>query len=159
MGGMPVRWRRFTPDVKLHEGDVAAGMVAVFTPGHAADHVCFARPDGVLFSADHVMGWSSSVVSPPNGDMAAYVASLKKLLGRADTLYLPGHGPALPDPHPYVQALLEHRMAREESIAAAIAGRAGDAGGAGGAAVFEDRPDPEAGGGAERDLASAEAAA
>ena len=112
----------FTPDVPMQDGDMVAGMAAVFTPGHAADHVCFARPDGVMFSADHVMGWSSSVVSPPGGDMAAYFASLRRLLGRPDTTYLPGHGPALTDPHPYVQALLDHRIARENAIAAALGG-------------------------------------
>lgn len=111
----------FAPDHGLQDGDTVAGMQVVFTPGHAADHVCFARPDGVLFSADHVMGWSSSVVSPPQGDMVAYFASLRRLLARADTLYLPGHGPALPDPHPYVSALLDHRIARENAIAAALA--------------------------------------
>lgn len=110
----------FTPDVPIHDGESVAGMEAVFTPGHAADHVCFARPDGVLFSADHVMGWSSSVVSPPGGDMAAYFASLQRLLGRAERSYLPGHGPVLTDPHPYVTALLEHRIARERSIAAVL---------------------------------------
>ncbi len=108
----------FVPDVPLHDGDEAAGMVAVFTPGHAADHICFARPDGLLFSADHVMGWSSSIVSPPGGDMAAYVASLQLLLDRSDAPYLPGHGPLITDPHPYVQSLLDHRIAREEAIAA-----------------------------------------
>jgi glyoxylase-like metal-dependent hydrolase (beta-lactamase superfamily II) len=110
----------FAPDYGLQDGETAAGMVAVFTPGHAADHLCFSRPDGVLFSADHVMGWSSSIVSPPGGEMAAYVASLKRLLGRPDALYLPGHGPPLSAPHPYVQSLLDHRMAREEAIAAEI---------------------------------------
>ncbi len=107
----------FTPDAPFGDGDMVAGMQAVFTPGHAADHVCLARPDGVLFSADHVMGWSSSVVSPPGGNMAAYCDSLRRLLARNDTLYLPGHGPALTDPKPYVEALLHHRLAREEAIA------------------------------------------
>ena len=110
----------FTPDISIHDGDTVVGMEAVFTPGHAADHLCFARPDGVLFSADHVMGWSSSIVSPPGGDMAAYFASLRRLLARTETTYLPGHGPALTDPHPYVTALLDHRTAREDSIAVAL---------------------------------------
>ena len=111
----------FTPDVPIHDGDIVAGMEAVFTPGHAADHVCFARPDGVLFSADHVMSWSSSVVSPPGGDMAAYFHSLQRLLDRpSESLYLPGHGPAMPDPHPYVAALLQHRVAREQAIATVL---------------------------------------
>ena len=115
--------RSFVPDVALEDGDAVAGMQAVWTPGHAADHLCFARPDGVLFSADHVMGWSSSVVSPPGGDMAAYVASLQRLLGRQDALYLPGHGPAVPEPRAHVAALLQHRMAREAAIAQALQGQ------------------------------------
>ena len=112
----------FTPDIPIHDGETVIGMEAVFTPGHAADHVCFARPDGVLFSADHVMGWSSSIVSPPGGDMAAYFASLRRLLARPEHTYLCGHGPVLTDPHPYVTALLDHRIARENAIAAALHG-------------------------------------
>jgi glyoxylase-like metal-dependent hydrolase (beta-lactamase superfamily II) len=125
-GATTYGWHRsadpnFVPDVPLLDGETAAGMVAVFTPGHAADHVCFSRSDGVLFSADHVMSWSSSVVSPPGGDMAAYFASLERLLTRTDTIYLPGHGPKMPDPLPYVRSLLDHRIAREQAIAAEIA--------------------------------------
>jgi len=108
------------PDVALRDGDVVDGWQAVFTPGHAADHVCFAGPDSVLFSADHVMSWSSSVVSPPGGDMAAYFASLRRLLERDDAMYLPGHGPPLPEPRPFVQDLLAHRMAREAAVLAAL---------------------------------------
>ena len=124
-GAVTYGWHRsaepsFVPDVPLQDGDTVAGMQAVWTPGHAADHLCFARPDGVLFSADHVMGWSSSVVSPPGGDMAAYVASLQRLLARQDALCLPGHGPAVPEPQAHVAALLEHRMAREAAIARAL---------------------------------------
>ena len=110
----------FTPDHKLHDGDSVAGWTAIHTPGHAADHLCFAGPDGVLFSADHVMGWSSSVVSPPNGDMAAYFASLQRLLGREDRVYLPGHGPMIAEPHPFVRDLLAHRQKREAAIEAAL---------------------------------------
>lgn len=110
----------FVPDQPIHDGDTVVGMEAVFTPGHAADHLCFARPDGVLFSADHVMGWSSSIVSPPGGNMADYFASLRRMLARPETTYLCGHGPALTDPHPYVTALLDHRIARENAIAAAL---------------------------------------
>jgi glyoxylase-like metal-dependent hydrolase (beta-lactamase superfamily II) len=113
----------FTPDMALRDGDRVAGMVAIHTPGHAADHLCFSRPDGVLMSADHVMGWSSSIVNPPGGDMAAYFASLELLLARADTVYLPGHGPNIADPQAHVRSLLGHRLAREEAIAAAIAGQ------------------------------------
>ncbi len=110
----------FVPDVPVADGETVAGMEAVFTPGHAADHLCFARTDGVLFSADHVMGWSSSVVSPPGGDMAAYCDSLRRLMARPETLYLCGHGPVLKDSRPYVAALLEHRLAREEAIEARL---------------------------------------
>ena len=110
----------FMPDVALQDGDAVAGWRAVFTPGHAADHLCFAGPDGVLFSADHVMGWSSSVVSPPLGVMADYMAGLERLLARGDALYLPGHGPAVPDPLPFVRFLLAHRRAREAAVAAAL---------------------------------------
>ncbi len=110
----------FTPDIPLRDGDVVDGWQAVFTPGHAADHVCFAGPDGVLFSADHVMSWSSSVVSPPGGVMTDYFASLRRLLARDDRLYLPGHGPPLPDPRPFVQDLLAHRQVREDAIVAAL---------------------------------------
>ncbi len=110
----------FSPDIPLDDGDAVAGFTAVYTPGHAADHLCFAWRDGILFSADHVMGWSTSIVSPPGGDMAAYFASLRRLLTRADQVYLPGHGPALPAPQPYVRDLLAHRIARENAIAAAL---------------------------------------
>ncbi len=110
----------FKPDMPLKDGDVVDGWQAVFTPGHAADHLCFAGPDGVLFSADHVMSWSSSVVSPPGGVMADYFASLRRLLARDDRLYLPGHGPPLPEPRQFVQDLLAHREMRENAIMAAL---------------------------------------
>ena len=111
----------FTPDQPLADGDEVAGLAALFTPGHAADHLCFARGDGILFSGDLVMGWSTTVVSPPGGDMAAYFASLRRLLARpGDMLYLPGHGPALPNPRDYAAALLAHRRAREDAIVAAL---------------------------------------
>jgi glyoxylase-like metal-dependent hydrolase (beta-lactamase superfamily II) len=110
----------FTPDVPLHDGDHIAGLTALHTPGHASDHLCFAGPDGILFSADHVMSWSSTVVSPPDGDMAAYFASLRRLLERDDLLFLPGHGPPLPEPRALVAELLHHRQAREAAIAAAL---------------------------------------
>lgn len=107
-------------DAQLRAGDVAAGLVALHTPGHASDHVCFAQPGGVLFSADHVMGWSSTVVSPPGGDMADYMRSLDLLLARQDHLYLPGHGPPIADPLPYVAELHRHRTTREAAIVAAL---------------------------------------
>lgn len=111
----------FSPDVHLRDGDVVNGtdwsIEAVFTPGHIANHLCFAlREERVLFSGDHVMGWSTSVISPPAGDMTAYLASLEKLLGRPDATYWPTHGPALSDPMPYVRALMAHRHEREAGI-------------------------------------------
>jgi glyoxylase-like metal-dependent hydrolase (beta-lactamase superfamily II) len=110
----------FTPDVPLDDGDTVAGLLAIYTPGHAADHLCLAMPGGVLFSGDHVMPWSTSVVNPPNGDMAAYFVSLRLLLNRGDRIYLSGHGPPLDDPHPHVRELLRHRTERETAIAATL---------------------------------------
>jgi glyoxylase-like metal-dependent hydrolase (beta-lactamase superfamily II) len=110
----------FTPDVLLRDGDSVLGMTALHTPGHASDHLCFAREDGVVFSADHVMSWSSSIVSPPGGNMIDYFSSLQRMLDRDDTLFLPGHGPPLPEPQPYVRQLLDHRLKRENEIAAAL---------------------------------------
>lgn len=111
----------FVPDHRLGDGEAVFGLTALHTPGHCGTHLCFARDDGVLFSGDHVMAWSTTVVSPPDGDMAAYMASLDRLLARDDALYLPGHGPALPDPAGYVRALREHRLRRESAILAALA--------------------------------------
>ncbi len=113
----------FTPDHRLDHEDSVAGWQALHTPGHAADHLCFARADGVVFTADHVMSWSSSVVSPPNGDMVAYFSSLNLLLARDDRVYLPGHGPMLETPRPFVRDLLAHRMKREAAILAALDSR------------------------------------
>lgn len=114
----------FRPDIALGDGDTIAGFVAVHTPGHASDHLCFAMTSDegarVLFSADHVMSWSTSVVSPPRGDMRAYFASLRLLLERDDELYLPGHGPPLWHPQRLVRGLLRHREARERAIAAVL---------------------------------------
>lgn len=106
----------FVPDIPLRDGEQVGGWTALHTPGHAPDHLCFAGPNGVVFSADHVMGWSSSVVSPPQGDMKSYFSSLRRMLAQGGQLYLPGHGPALLDPLPFVQALLDHRLAREAAI-------------------------------------------
>lgn len=110
-----------TPDHGLADGDEIAGWTVLHTPGHAPDHLCLARGDGVVMTADHVMGWSTSVVSPPDGDMAAYFAGLQRLLDRRDRLFLPGHGPAIVQPQDHVRFLLEHRTARERAILAALA--------------------------------------
>lgn len=116
----------FQPDHRLADGESIAGagwtLTAVHTPGHTSNHLSFALAEAnALFSADHVMAWSTSVVSPPDGDMGAYMASLRKLLAREDALYWPGHGPALPDPKPYVAAVLAHREEREQDILGCLA--------------------------------------
>jgi glyoxylase-like metal-dependent hydrolase (beta-lactamase superfamily II) len=90
-------------------------ITAVATPGHTSNHLCFAYGDA-LFSGDHVMGWSTTVVVPPDGDMAAYMASLDKLRGREDAVYYPAHGPAVTNPQQYVRHLMGHRMQREKQI-------------------------------------------
>jgi glyoxylase-like metal-dependent hydrolase (beta-lactamase superfamily II) len=115
----------FEPDVKLDHNGAYAGMQALHTPGHAADHLCFALQsqggDKILFSADHVMSWSTSIVSPPGGDMRDYFASLNLLLGRDDDLYLPGHGPPLREPRALVREMLTHRIIREQAISRKLA--------------------------------------
>jgi hydroxyacylglutathione hydrolase len=124
----------FVPDEVLPDGGVLEGgdwrVTALHTPGHCANHLCFALEDETggdrLFSADHVMSWSTSVVSPPDGDMAAYMASLAKLARRDDRLFFPGHGPVLPEPGPFVAALTAHRLEREAKVLSELraAGRA-----------------------------------
>jgi glyoxylase-like metal-dependent hydrolase (beta-lactamase superfamily II) len=111
----------FVPDVVMRDGDAVEGpgwrLDAVHTPGHTSNHLCFALPEErTLFSGDHVMGWSTSVIAPPDGDMAAYMRSLAKLLGRDDAVYWPTHGPSIPDPKPFVQAFIAHRRERAAAI-------------------------------------------
>jgi glyoxylase-like metal-dependent hydrolase (beta-lactamase superfamily II) len=111
----------FTPDIVVGDGDAIEGggwrFEAVHTPGHTSNHLCFALPDsGILFSGDHVMGWSTSVIAPPDGDMAAYMASLDKLLARHDAVYWPTHGPAITEPERHVRAFIAHRREREAGI-------------------------------------------
>ncbi len=94
-------------------------LEAVATPGHTSNHLCLALPEaGILFTGDHVMGWSTTVVAPPDGDMAAYMASLDLLLARDDRTYFPAHGPAVDDPKAHVRRLVEHRRGRERQILA-----------------------------------------
>lgn len=113
--------KSFTPDVRLRDGDKIEGrdwtLEAVWTPGHTSNHLCYRlAEENVLFPGDHVMGWSTTIVSPPDGDMAAYVASLRKLAARSESLYWPTHGPAIPEPQAFVRALITHREAREAQI-------------------------------------------
>jgi len=109
------------PDIVVADGDEIAGgkwrFEAVHTPGHTSNHLCFALPDaGILFSGDHVMGWSTSVIAPSDGDMAAYMDSLDKLLARKDAVYWPTHGPAITEPGRHVRAFIAHRREREAGI-------------------------------------------
>lgn len=122
-GGAPVEAAQedYEADTVLSDGDVVAGpgwsLEAVHTPGHMSNHHCFSMPgNGVLFSGDHVMGWNTTIVSPPDGNMREYLDSLHTCLGRDDALYLPGHGPEIPNPRPFVRAYLGHRMMRETQI-------------------------------------------
>ena len=113
--------RDFRPDFALKDGDVVEGddwsLEAVTTPGHTTNHLAFAwRGTDVLFSGDHVMGWSTSIVAPPDGSMADYVASLHKLRQRKETLYFPGHGPAIANAPEFVDHFIAHRKEREQSI-------------------------------------------
>ncbi len=119
--GWGAPWARdFTPDVAIADGERIGALTAIHTPGHASDHLCFALPGGTLFSGDHVMSWSTSIVSPPDGDMAAYMDSLRRLQARRDTLYLCGHGPPLESPAPLVRAMLLHRQSREQAVLGAL---------------------------------------
>ena len=111
----------FRVDVKLADGQVVEGdgwaLQAVATPGHASNHMAYGwRDRKILFSGDHIMGWSTSIVSPPDGSMPEYMASLEKLLHRDEDLYFCGHGPEVRDAKAYVRYLQRHRKAREDSI-------------------------------------------
>ena len=90
-------------------------MVVVATPGHTSNHLCFAYREA-LFSGDHVMGWSTTVVVPPDGDMAEYMRSLEKLRQRKEQVYFPAHGAPVTNPHQYVRHLMGHRLQREKQI-------------------------------------------
>lgn len=111
----------FVPDVLLEDGDVIVGnswtVDVIHTPGHLSNHVCFGLREGkVLFTGDHVMGWSTTVVSPPDGDMSSYMNSLKKLLEFDYDAYWPTHGPAITETKPFVEALIAHREERMDQI-------------------------------------------
>lgn len=111
----------YVPDRVLADGEQLTGpgwtLTAVATPGHTSNHLCFALEEEMaLFTGDHVMGWSTSVVSPPDGDMAAYMRSLQKLLDRDDTVYHSAHGPAIDKPKRLVRGMMGHRKQREGQI-------------------------------------------
>ena len=113
----------FVPDERLTDGQLIAGegwqVEAVATPGHLGTHLAFAMGDTV-FSGDHVMGWATSIVSPPDGDMGAYMASLDRLAALRAQLLLPGHGPEIHDPAARIAELAAHRRMREAAILAAL---------------------------------------
>jgi glyoxylase-like metal-dependent hydrolase (beta-lactamase superfamily II) len=111
----------YAPDRVVAEGETVSGegwtLEAIATPGHTSNHLAFAlRETKALFSGDHVMGWATSVVSPPDGDMTQYMASLEKLIDRDDRVYYPGHGEAIERPQRLVRGLLGHRKQREGQI-------------------------------------------
>ena len=113
------------PDQVMEDGEVLKGdgytLTAVHTPGHASNHLCFAlAEENALFSGDHVMAWSTTIVGPPDGHMSDYMASLDKLRARSDAIYWPGHGGAVRDPQRFVRALAGHRRYREGAIVTAI---------------------------------------
>jgi len=122
--------KQYAPDKVLADGeaiefDGGKRLVAVATPGHTSNHLCFALGDA-LFTGDHVMGWSTTVVVPPDGDMAAYMKSLDVLRKRGDRIYYPAHGPAVTKPAQLVRGMIGHRMQRERQILKLLDGRSRD---------------------------------
>ena len=120
----------YAPDHVMADGETLRGdgftLTALATPGHTMNHLCFALPEErALFSGDHVMAWSTSIVAPPDGAMGPYMASLDRLRGRDEEIYWPGHGGPVREPQRFVRALAHHRRQREASILTRLA--AGDA--------------------------------
>jgi glyoxylase-like metal-dependent hydrolase (beta-lactamase superfamily II) len=118
--------RDFVPDVVLRDGDRISGegftLEAVHTPGHTGNHLCYGLiEEQALFSGDHVMGWSTSVIAPPDGNMGDYLASLEKLAARDDRIFYPTHGAPILEPKAWLRALIVHRRMREGQILAALA--------------------------------------
>ena len=124
-GGRSFADGNFKPDIALTDSDVLAGedweLSALHTPGHAPDHLCYAfAPAQALFSGDHVMGWNTSVIAPPEGHMDTYLASLHRLLSREHPVYFPGHGARIEQPQRLVKAFIMHRRWRENEIVEAM---------------------------------------
>lgn len=121
--------RGFRPDVEVADGDVFEGpgwtLTALHTPGHTSNHVCYAlKEEHTLFSGDHIMGWSTSVVSPPDGSMGDYMAQLRRMRALDFDVIRPTHGTAIESPAPFLDAYIEHRLIRERQILAQLeAGR------------------------------------
>ncbi len=119
----------FVPDIAVADDETIFGdgfaLTALSTPGHCANHACFAlEGSGIVFSADHVMAWATSVVAPPDGAMADYMASLERLLSRDDKIFFPGHGGPVREPASFMRGLRTHRRMRERAIHERI--KAGD---------------------------------
>ena len=122
--------KQYAPDLVLEDGqaiefDGGKRLVAVATPGHTSNHLCFAFGDA-LFTGDHVMGWSTTVVVPPDGDMSAYMKSLEVLRQRPDRIYYPAHGPAVTRPNQLVRGMIGHRLQRERQILKLVGEKARD---------------------------------
>ncbi|GIU66877.1 MBL fold metallo-hydrolase [Candidatus Phycosocius spiralis] len=115
----------FRPDTIIHDGSLIEGngwsMEAISTPGHTSGHMCYAlREENCLFSGDHIMGWSTTVISPPDGDMDDYLNSLEKIAARQFTTIWPTHGPPIREPAPFIAAYRKHRLDREAQILACL---------------------------------------
>jgi glyoxylase-like metal-dependent hydrolase (beta-lactamase superfamily II) len=115
----------FTPDVAVGDGDSFEGpgwrLSALHTPGHTSNHLCYALPqESALFTGDHVMGWSTTVIAPPDGNMADYMRSLDRQASRDDEIYWPTHGGSIRNPKAHLAELIEHRMTRRRSILASL---------------------------------------
>jgi glyoxylase-like metal-dependent hydrolase (beta-lactamase superfamily II) len=113
--------RDHAPDRVLADGEAVAGpgwrLTALATPGHTSNHLCFAlEEDAALFTGDHVMGWSTTVIVPPDGSMRAYLESLRRVAGRRDAILYPTHGPPVTRPQAHVRGLIRHRLEREAQI-------------------------------------------
>jgi glyoxylase-like metal-dependent hydrolase (beta-lactamase superfamily II) len=119
----------YAPDKVLEDCDSVEvdgrSITAVATPGHTSNHLCFSMGEA-LFTGDHVMGWSTTVVVPPDGEMAAYMASLDKLRQRSDRVFYPAHGPPVTNPQQYVRGLSGHRLQREKQILRLVGERSRD---------------------------------
>lgn len=116
----------YAPDRAMTDGEAIEGegwtLTVVATPGHTSNHLCFALEEsGALFTGDHVMGWSTTVVAPPDGDMADYMASMERLYEREDRIYYPAHGPAVEKPKQLVRGMIGHRRQRERQILRCLA--------------------------------------
>ena len=126
IGGLEGLDQDFSPDYYVSDGEILEGngwtIEILYTPGHLSDHLCFVyKEEDILFSGDLVMGWTSTLISPPDGDVGHYYSSLDKLLNRSEETYLPGHGEEIKNARAYVERLKKHRLERENQILTALA--------------------------------------